>query len=637
MPMNRVDFNAAAANYGDYGLNPNYRDPDSGAVLKNEIAIAQSQGDPGAEAAARRDLQRVRSMGASTDTTSTADATAAITGPSNSSSPTLQPPYVAAEARKQFSGLQALAPDVESAIFSGDKARQEASQVAGTALQASAAATAQANSLGTEADLATENLHSQLLRAVGLDVNDPNSYLSTELKRQADVRHQREDTDQQIGDLEKINFFQNPVAYLMAQPKLQALTAQYNVFAHQENSSSSEIDRLQSVADTVMKLTPAKNADLLRQKAVAESTAVVEQAKAKAAEYTAANASGHAKALMDIFTERHNLFTSNLDIQRLEEGVTDRRDRMDNAMFFKDQTRTDRLASQQQKDDEKNRDTALTIGVNAFRGAINGSNITPFKSEDIKMMPADEKRMWYDIVQRGSFGNDYQQAIPNIMRLGNIPAAAQAGNAGMMQVVRNTDVRAQQMIPEIINREKLKNPIAPSIKPQDAHIMAYNELYAKDAGSAQAGADKGAVTPDSPYAIDFDAAAALAKVKPVGIVANSLVAAKAQTGGRPLNSSFTPAMLLNAVEARVTTGEASPKDAAIELSRFMATQSTASYTTNGLKYLGLPQATDWYITPGGTGNKRVDLMDPVKLENYLTSQVAKNKAANQVGRSFMFQ
>jgi hypothetical protein len=608
--LDRAEFNRRTA-----GMNNTY-DKSSEEVLRADLKLAHSQNDPRAVASIERDLQRV----------STSSKGGAVATEDTSPVP---------EARAALNQYFQLAPELESAIFSADKERtqhvQRATQAAGEAGAAQSASIL----AGSEAEIALQETHRQLLRAVGLDINNPESSINSELRRQTEARNQREAIDKEIVDLESTSFFQNPFAFLANQPKIQQLTAQYNNLARVENRSNEEIARMQTIADSVLKLTPAKNADLLRQKAAADATVAVKIAEARAAELSAQNSAGHAKALMDAFTARHNVFASMLQVKQLEEGILDRRASAAALQEEREWRRNDRRSEQEKKDAEKQRDTALVVGINTYRKAINGSAVPDFTLEDVKRMPAEIRGAWYEVIMRGSYGNNYLEAVPFIQRFGNPAAAAASGNAGMMQLIRNIEMRAQRLAPEIMNREKLRNPMA-QIRPDQALAMAYNEIYAADAASAGKGADKSVVRGDSPYALDYDAAAAVAKLKPEGVVSKSLLAAKERMPNRTLNTSYTASMLLNEIEARVVSGEATPKQAAEEVSRFFATQSVSAYEGNGLKYLALPQPTDWVITPGGTGKAQLDLMNPSKVENYLTSRIVAEKRSRQIGTNNPF-
>jgi hypothetical protein len=162
--------------------------------------------------------------------------------------------------------------------------------------------------------------------------------------------------------------------------------------------------------------------------------------------------------------------------------------------------------------------------------------------------------------------------------------------------------------------------------------MAYQELYAQDAGFGIKGSDKSNVAGANPYAIDFDAAAGAAKLaNQKTIVGDVLTDAKARTPGAQLNKFFTPRMLLNEVETRVAAGAVDPRKAAEEVARFVAAQSVNSYQANKLEVLNLPQAVDWQVAAGSTGKTMVDLMNPTQLEHYFMSQVAKKKASERIG------
>lgn len=507
-------------------------------------------------------------------------------------------------------------PQLEAALFAGNKERAAATETQKQATLDQGAALATSSNMAAENTIAVDDVHRQLLAAVGLDINDPSSALNKERNVAAQTRANRESINNKIGELEGVSFFQNPFAFMAAQPQLQKLTAQYNVLANSENSANAEIARLQSVAESVLRLTPANNADIIRKKAQADGIAISKAAEAKAAELSAQNSAGNAKTLLDAFNARHNVFASVLQMQQLED-----------ANFWRNEKMKDNREKDALKVEEKTRETALVTGINLYRKAINGSAAIELTTEDVKRMPAELKSAWYETILRGNYGNSYLESVPFINRFGNKAAAASAGNAGMMGLTNNIEKRVHDLAPQIINRERTKNG-GVTIPTNQALAMAYNELYAADVGAGARGGDKSGVSAASPYAIDFEGAAALAaNTKAPGIVSKSLVGAKERTPYANLNNTFTSAMLLNEVEARVSAGEASPKQAAEELARFVALTAATNYEQNGLRYLALPPPTDWVIRAGGTGKQTVDLMDPTKLENYFTSKVAAAKRA----------
>lgn len=610
--LGRADFNRLTSHLTGYG-------PESEAVLKADLQLAEQQGDARAAASIRRDLQRVGTTTVAENYSGTG-----LRVPTLRESGSTPVP----EARSALAGVTQLAPDFEQAIFAADQSRQESLGRAVGAITAAGEASAQATQLANEADLASQSIHKEILKAIGLDVADPESAIRQELVKEAQTRRARESIDSEIADLEGVSFFQNPLQFMMNQPRLQQLTAQYNKLARVENRSNEEITRLQSLQETALK-TPAKAADLLRQAAAAKAAEAVNMAKAKAEEFSAQNASGHAKALMDAFTLRHNVFTSMLQLQTLEEGITDRRQRAQQAEEHFQILRKEVKDKEEQKRLDQETESALLVGINTFRRGIAGTAVPEFTNKDLRAMPAAERQRWYGILYRGNFGNNYQEAVTNIRELGNPAAAASQGNAQMMKTLRDIETRVNSVIPEIKAREYAKNPQAGHLNDKVAREMAYAELYGVDQGTALAGSEKTGLSARSPYFPNFDGIAniALKTGAQNGVVGKTLAAAKGRAQGRNLNEVYSSTQFLNEVEARVIAGEADPRTAAIEVSRFFAQSSNETYTANGLKYFGLPPAVDWYVTPGATGNKRVDLMDPAQVENYLTSRIAKVRAA----------
>lgn len=543
-------------------------------------------------------------------------------------------------AKGMLGQMQKMQGAVENAIFTSEQQRQQFSQQQGQLTVEAAQETARSAQLAAEAQASEQETHMRLLRAVGLDIEDPNSALRQEQSREATARYQRENADKEITQLEGINFFQNPIDFIMAQPRLQQLIPQYNEFARVENTSGQKVQEMQNLATTVMALTPAKNADLLRAKAQADANSVVKSAQAAAAQISAQNSAGYAKAMLDAWNIKHNMFASTLQVTDIEERIKDRRQREADSNFWKNIKLQEWNEARADKLEEKNKATAITAQINAYRKMLLGNSVPDMTVMDMKMMKPDEREMWYNVGLRGNFGNDYAQSIPFIGTFGNPAAAADAGNGAMMTTMRNVQARVEAKATEIIARERNTNPMNPAIKRTDAIQMALRELYAQDAGLGRKGSDKSLVAGANPYAIDFDAAAALGKQavankQDPGVVLQTLMDAQGRKPGVKLNDTYTPRMLFNDVEARVLAGSSDPKTAAEQLSRFMALQSTDAYKTNALKYFNLPQAVDWNVAVGSKGATMVDLMNPTQLENYLTAVTARNRRrANMVINDF---
>jgi hypothetical protein len=601
--LGREEFNRLTAGLTGY-------DSDSADVLRKEIAIAQSRGDTGAEAAARRDLARVTKTGA----------TPMATNPPTTMS--LDP----AGSLSQFAGF---APEVQAAILGTDQERSTAVKQANTALEQYGQSQAAGIRAGAENEIAGDEIRRHIMQALGMDIDNPDSVLNFELRKNAEARQRREALDSQITDLESINFFQNPFAFLAAQPKLQALTAQYNNAARIENSSNEEIAKRQAIEGKLIQDTPMKNAALVRQKAEADANAAVQMAQARASELTAQNASGHAKALMDAWTVGHNVFQAVLEMERLKdlnaERAANRAERAENA---KDRAVLRQLQIDQIKDKEaeRKRDQALALGINASLKMIGGGNTVD--PESLKNMDPKERKTLLGVLARGNYGNTYAESIPLINTYGNL-AEASKSNPGMATAIRNVITRVQQ---EALNIRRQASQAGTPINEKDAIPLAFEKVYKDDSSFAVPGVPKDGMSPANPYAIDFDAAAAAAKLDPKGSVVNAvLAAAKDRSRGATLNVGYNPKLLLQEVESRVITGEVPPKVAAEQLARFMAVQATSSYIGNGLKYLGLPQPTDWSVSASAVGKTNVDMMNPTQLENYFTSRIAAEKASSRPG------
>lgn len=606
--LGREEFNRIAGS-----MFPNTYGEDSRAVLNQELQKALAAGDAGAERSARQGLARV-----GTNTGSPAPIqgrTMAATDDTGSPIP---------EARMGLDSLVGDVANVIGAITAGNVLRSTAAEAQASATMAAGQATAEATRLQAESINNQDAQVMNFLRTIGLDITDPGSALRSELASQAVTRSNRMKVDDQIVQLEQINFFQNPLDFLMAQPKLQQLTAQYNQLARRENESDAEVARMQSITDTVVRNQPSRNADLVRQTAQATALAQVKVAEAQAQQVTANNAAGNAKALLDQFALKENVFAKSLQIIGLEEGIRERKAAREDRNFYRDQALALAEERMELKREVNGQQSALVTGMSLFRQAINGSTAPKMTPEDVKRMSPQQRAAWYEVVLRGSYGSDYSQSIPFIHKYGNDVGASMSGNSSFMTNVRNTDTRILERVGVVTNRENAKGQLTGTrIKHEDAVAMAHGEIFREDVVLGLPGSDKSVVKPGNPYAIGFDNALAEAVANPnsMGPMVNKiLLESKARVGGASLDTTFTPTLLLTNMEARVRAGEIPPKQAAEQLSSFMALQSGKTYMGNGLAYLNLAPAVDWNVKLNATGNKSINLMDPVTLERHLTAQ-----------------
>lgn len=532
-------------------------------------------------------------------------------------------------ARQAQAGYMELVPQLMDALFGANQQVQQSGQVQQQSITAAAEAAATAARTQAEITIGEQQVHSQIMNALGLDVRDPNSAISKELQAAAATRAQREQLRGKITELQSKSLFTDPIGYILAIPEIGQLVPQHNQLVDLENDANAQIARMQQIANNVKSLTPAKNADLLRAKAAADANQVLSQAQANAAQVSAQNAAGNAKLMLDQFTLKRNIFSDILQMEgrdaQLELANQNRQDRKERAL--------DKAAADREKAEEKRRETAFVQGVNLFRRAIAG-NVPDYEIADIKTMPAELRTMWYDVVTRGSFGNSYAQAIPFINRFGNISNAAQTGNAAMMQLVRNVEMQARRLAPEIMAEVKKTTGFMGKVSDDDALQMAYDRLYQKTAGYAAKGFDKSMMSSsDVPYVPDYDAFLAANKDNTTNVVATILRDAKERARGGELRGRVTDGMIVSAVMAEVNAGKIAPAKAAEQLSSFYKTMTSNQYQSAGLKYLGLPPLVDYQIKPGSMGDRKVDLFNTAQVENYLTAEVAAKRRRESTMRA----
>lgn len=529
-----------------------------------------------------------------------------------------------------YGTMMALVPALEQALFGGNAAASNARNVQQVATLA--AGEAAATTARTQAELTIEqnNFHLELLKSVGLDKSDPTSALNQELQREAATRRKRETLENDIVKMESLDFFSNPLEFLMAQPKLKAATAQYNQLANIENRSAAEISRMQTLATNLKNLTPSQSADLLRTKAEADAQLALKNAEFQAAQISERNAAGSAKMALDMFTLKKDLFQAALGMEGKEFTQKFQAAQFDALLEDRADRSAARKLTAEQKAREEEQAGALVTGINLYSRAITGNNVNLTK-EDIKRMPANVRGAWYEVIMRGNYGNDYSQAVPFIKTFGNAAQAASTGNAALVQLVRNIETRVGPLAIEIQNKARASGQLPP--KEDMAIAMAYSQLYANDAMLANKGANKSELRANSPYSIDYNAVAIANAKNPATVVGQVLVDSKMRSPNMDINNVMGPRMLVESVKAKVLAGEIDPTKAAMEIANFYKTASDQQYESSGLKYLGLPRFQDFVITPGAQGGKTVDLFNPAQIENYLTSEVAKEKRIQSMPNS----
>jgi hypothetical protein len=534
-----------------------------------------------------------------------------------------------AGAANMMAGLGEMLKKVQEAMTGANAVAKDVAREQSTAIGMGAEAAAEIARLQAEETIAIEEKHAQLIKALGLDVTDPNSMLSQELQVAANARKQRGDLRNKITELQQTSFFENPFAWIMNQGELQKLVPQHNQLVDVENEAGQEITRMQAIATAAKNITPAKAADLLRAKAAANAKATAAKAQSDLAEIKGRNAAGDAKLMLDMYTQNRNVF-QDLGIMEQREFQRKQTEMMNEATLENRrriaEERAEKAAAKQLTEDQKAGTVAL---INSYRTAINGAGIAPLTVADFEKMPMQNKKMWFNILDNGGFGVSYAEAIPTINKLGNLQMAGQSGNAAMVEMARDLEIKARSMMPVIKEELKRKNILSGGqVNDAQLYAMAFDRLYQEHEQYARKGFDKSSLgTVNNPYTIDYDAAVAATAGRPVNnVVLDSINQFKAADPYRPLKGKIDDRVIMEAVKARVLSGEVNPAVAAQQVSAFYKEQADKTYIDGGLKYFGLPAVQDYIITPGASGRKEVDLFNPARVESYLVAEVARQRA-----------
>lgn len=520
--------------------------------------------------------------------------------------PTATPPIASAE--DAGAAYRALFPAVMEAFGMSNRSVQTESIVQQGALQASSAALQESTRLNAEAVIAQEQAHQQLLQRTGLDISDPEAYISQMFTKKAELGSGRQQARDRIDELQSVSFLENPLGFLMNIPEMKRTVVAHNRIVDEENVVDADLAKRLATANSLKPITPAKTADILRAKAVADSQVIAADASSKLAASKANASAATAKNIADQFNEAGNMLGRMMQAENMEDQRIARGERRDAAA---------------EKAAEAQKFETFATGINIYRGMINGKNTRPLTADDIKGMSPAQRAEWAEVVDRGNFGNNYAQSVPFINDKGNKVAAAEAGNSAMMTIANNLEMQARNMTGAIeADYRKQNGMLAPKIPDRELQSMAFARLYSDHAKLAAKGIDKSSIsTSDSPYKFDYNSVIAMALANPEAannVVVRSLLTQKSLAP----TAVVTDRQLLANVQAEVIAKKLDPKLAAMQIAEFYRTMAEDTYKASGLRYFGLPKLEDYTILPGERGNLRLDLMNSTMVENYLQTQLS---------------
>ncbi|TXH56706.1 MAG: lytic transglycosylase domain-containing protein [Desulfurellales bacterium] len=509
-----------------------------------------------------------------------------------------------------------IVPDMLSALFSANKAQQQAGASQQQATRIAGEAAAESARLQAESIIAEQQVHSDIMSALGLDVRDPASAVRTELDKSAQARATREQLGAQIAERQGRSLFSDPLGWIQNIVEMPQLVAQHNLQVDLESNADARVRQLQNAGAQAKAMTAAKSADLLRAKSASDARMFLAKAEADVAEISAKNAAGEAKTLLDAW-----------NIQR--QAVNDAASERERAEAREDRkiSRQERMSQQAEKEAAKRQESELLVRVHAVRTMI-GGNVPRWTPEEFKKLPPQERVMWEQLAfKNGNFGS-IPTAVAFIKEYGDEVGATDTGNAGMVQQVRSLEMQAKQLATKIANDHNMKNPLA-KMNDKQALEAAYNALQSEADALATKNSNKDNIPANSPYAIDYDAIAAAARGNPDArkwIVGDILAREKEKRPYESLNATITPRFLVDSVRAEVLAGKIDPAVASVQLADFYRTASGSQYVTAGLRYFGLKPFQDFIISPEAVGGPKIDLFNPTTIDRYLVTQVARNRA-----------
>ncbi len=524
-------------------------------------------------------------------------------------------------AQRAYSTVQGMIPEVLRALGLGNQQVQEQAVAQQSAIIAGGEAAANAARAQAEVTIAQNEAVNKVLRAMRMDVTDPESAILKELDLQAGLRAERERVGDELASLQSVSFFQNPLTYIMNSMEVQKMLPVYNNLATKENESSSQINQLQSLATHAKSMTPAVAADGLRAKAVADAQVLVAQANGQLAASRANAAAGNAKVALETFNVHREAFGQSLQMDLGSERVEMARER----------AALKRTADEEKAAQEKAGEALASI-INMHLTQLNGAGAGQLTGDMVKRMKPEERDTWLKIVQRGNYGNSYETSVPFIAAHANLAGMAASGNGAMAVTLSNVQKRVADRAPAIANAYKLANPLAPTMPAAELQRQAYAAVFAEDQALAAKGSDKRAITTASPYMIDYDAALAAAGARPESYEKNAVIDAlsnfKKATPYAPLKGTVTDWQIIAAISAEVKAGKIAPALAAQQIAEFYSTMSAQQYATAGLQHFGLSPLVDYNISMEKGGKLPIDLMSPTKIERLLTMRVQEAKALN---------
>ena len=492
-----------------------------------------------------------------------------------------------------------------------------------------------------EIDYKQKKTVEDLQRLYNMDPTQAANEIATSLATATTARAEREKVRAEYDRLNSVDFFSNPLGYLVAQIQLPQVAQKNNALADMEDSALNNIGRKTELLNAGKNTIVANTADAAKAVALqgAEANAQIATAKLEQAQadniVRLSSTRMQALQLQDKITDNQRSAISTIAqlqsaaetrLMRAEANAdreVDRELRRENLRMILEKRKLD--AAEEAAMNERLQLVSTSMGLAA-----------PMTLDRIKALTdKDTQNAWLTAATTGRFGGSMQEAVTFYQQKSNLPEVAARGDKSVVTTAQQLDRAGASYVGSYTNAYRAANPMAKPLSNEQAREGAYH-LYATDIaqsmGNPSTKADLSSSKWDStfnPYVAQFTGISKAADTLPqFAPLKNNLLKKQIDTlvsSGAVKGENLTAEQqrqALDSVQKLVLLRQVTPAKAAADISQFLQAATDFNFKANKYNLFALPQQQSYLFSLEGVG--RVNLLDPVELERKIALKVTKD-------------
>lgn len=529
---------------------------------------------------------------------------------------------------------------MQSAVQSASQGLAQGQQQAAQAIQGQRQAVENAMTIaGSKAavDYAQNKTMEGLQQLFGMDPEATNNEIATSLATAKQARDARVSVRREYDELASTDLLSNPVGYLLAQLKMPGVAARNNALADAEDLALQNIDTRTRQLNAAKATLTANTADQIRENQLAQAQIDKRIADAKLSMEESKNSVAAATSQLQMAQVANQIGDNTRSALNVVISLEDRQE----ARSLRLAQQEEALKGKQLKEEEEARFNARLKVVSDSLGLVEPMTVSKLKT----LVKPAEKEAWAYAGNTGSYGADLQDSVFFYLGARNPARTGSANNAStLLTATKLRDAAASYEAPaarELAAKNQGKVP-----KREDAISQGYLNYTAEvvnSMASPAATTDLSASAWDklyNPYTAPFlsfntaiNSAAPLAglRTNTVKVAIDDLLKSGA-INAENLTAAQQQQVFASVID-QVASRKMLPKKAAAEIVAYIKGAAAFNLKMNNPVMFGLPVQENYMFTlegiTFGDSRQKVDLMNPIAVENALIKK-AQKKALSRV-------